>query len=140
MRKDPRHLLSVPGSVVLVLFVVGVIVSFAVPGNIYRGWFALTAFFLSLTFVLVYSRRSWRSTFAGRASMISMAVTVVYTGNAVLVLWWPFQGGYGYPRWEDVAEVVYLLIALAALYKLMVLVQAGRKTGAERDQTAEIHD
>ena len=139
MRKA-SHLLSVPGCVVLVLFVIGVVLSTSVPGSIYRGWFALAAFILSLAFVIEYSRRNWRATFAGRASMLFMGITVIYTLNVVLILWWPFHEAYGYPHWEDITEIIYLLLALAALYKLMVLIQAGRKTGAERDTTAEVHD
>lgn len=140
----PSRLLSAPGRLVLVLFVIGVVVSTLVPGNLYRGWFALAAFILSLTFVVEYSRRNWRATFAGRASMLSMSITVIYTLNVVLILWWPksgsFPGAYGYPYWEDATEIIYLLLALAALYKLMVLMQVGRRTGAERDPTAEVSD
>ena len=144
MPDSPRRLLSVPGWVVLALFVVGVVMSTFVPGNIYRGWFALAAFILSLSFVLEYSRRNWRATFAGRASMLSMSITVIYTLNVVLILWWPKSGSlshpYGYPYWEDTTEIIYLLLALAALYKLMVLMQAGRQTGEDRDPTAEVSD
>lgn len=139
MHKASRPLLT-PGRVVLVLFVIGVALSTFIPGNIYRGWFALAAFILSLAFVVEYSRRNWRTTFAGRASMLSMGITVIYTLNVVLILWWPFQETYGYPYWEDITEIIYLLLALAALYKLMVLMHAGRKTGDERDTTAEVHD
>lgn len=100
----------------------GVVVSVVLPGNAYRPWFALTAFILALTFVLVYSRRPWRSTYAGRAAMLSMSVTVVYTANVVAILWWP-SDGYGYPWWEDITEVVYLGLAVAAAYKLWALVR-----------------
>lgn len=144
MPDSPRRLLSIPGLVVLVLFVIGVAMSTFIPGNLYRGWFALAAFILSLVFVIEYSRRNWRATFAGRASMLSMGITVIYTLNVVLILWWPKSGSfahpYGYPHWEDATEIIYLLIALGALYKLMVLMQAGRQTGAERDTTAEVPD
>ena len=139
MRKAGRPLLT-PGRVILVLFVIGVVLSTFIPGNIYRGWFALAAFILSLAFVIEYSRRNWRATFAGRASMLFMGITVIYTLNVVLILWWPFHEAYGYPHWEDITEIIYLLLALAALYKLMVLVHAGRKTGAERDPTTEAPD
>lgn len=126
------------GRIILVLFAVGVIVSFVVPGNLYRGWFALAAFLFSLTFVLVYSRRNWRSTFAGRASMLSMGATVVYTANVVLILWWPFHEAYGYPYWEDATEIIYLTIALAALYKLLVLLRpTPRHPGERPDPTTE---
>lgn len=143
MHKAGRPLLT-PGRVILVLFVIGVVLSTSVPGNIYRGWFALAAFILSLVFVIEYSRRNWRATFAGRASMLSMGITVIYTLNVVLILWWPKSGSfahpYGYPHWEEATEIIYLLIALGALYKLMVLIHAGRQTGAERDTTAEVSD
>lgn len=140
MRKAQYPHPAFPEWTVLVLFLLGLAVSTFIPGNIYRGWFALVAFLFSLTFVLVYSRRNWRSTFAGRASMLSMTATVIYTANVVLVLWWPYSDDYGYPHWEDATEVIYLMIALAALYKLMVLMQAGRAPGDERDPTVEVSD
>lgn len=143
MRKTSRPLLT-PGWTVIVLFLLGLMASTFIPGNIYRGWFALAAFILSLVFVVKYSRRNWRATFAGRASMLSMAITVIYTLNVVLILWWPKSGSfahpYGYPHWEDTTEIIYLLLALAALYKLMALMQAGRQTGDEYDSTVEPHD
>lgn len=144
MRKASPPRPSTPEWTVLVLFLLGLMVSTFIPGNIYRGWFALAAFLLSLAFVLEYSRRNWRSTFAGRASMLSMSITVIFTLNVVLILWWPktgtFAHPYGYPYWEDITEIIYLLLALAALYKLMVLMRAGHQTGAERDTTAEVSD
>ena len=144
MRKANRLHPSVPEWTILALFLLGLALSTFIPGNIYRGWFALAAFISSLVFVIEYSRRNWSATFAGRASMLSMSTTVIFTLNAVLILWWPKSGAFahpdGYPYWEDATEIVYLLIALAALYKLMVLMQAGRKTDAERDTTAEVPD
>lgn len=144
MSKKYHGPLLTPGRTVIALFLLGLTASIFVPGNLYRGWFALAAFILSLAFVIEYSRRNWRATFAGRASMLSMAVTVIYTLNVVLILWWPKSGTfaqpYGYPYWEDVTEVIYLLLALAALHKLMVLMQAGRQTGDEHDPTVEPHD
>lgn len=52
--------------------------------------------------------------------MLSMSVTLLYTTNATLVLWWPHYD-YGYPHWESVTEFVYLCILLAVLYKLRAL-------------------
>lgn len=144
MRKDNQLHPSTPEWTVLVLFLLGVAVSTFIPGNIYRGWFALAAFTLSLVFVIWYSRRNWRSTFAGRASMLSMSITVIFTLNVVLILWWPktgtFAHPYGYPYWEDITEIIYLLLALAALYKLMVLMRAGRQTDDKHDPTVEPQD
>lgn len=144
MRKVQHPRPSAPEWTVLILFVAGVALSTFIPGNIYRGWFGLAAFILSLAFVIGYSRRNWRSTFAGRASMLSMSITVIFTLNVVLILWWPktgtFAHPYGYPHWEDITEIIYLLLALAALYKLMVLIQAGRQTGDKHDPTVEAHD
>lgn len=127
MRKASRAAARRPGSVVGVLLLMGVIASLAIPGNIYRGWFALAAFIFSVAFVAEYARRNWRSTFAGRATMISVIVTCVYTANAVLFLWWPYpsDGEYGYPHWEDVTGAVLLFLALSALYKLLALWRAG---------------
>lgn len=127
MRKFFRAAAHRPGTSIITLLLAGILVSSIIPGNIYRGWFALAALIFSALFVREYSRRNWRSTFAGRSTMISMVVTVVYTANAVMILWWPFAHWeqYGYPYWEDITEVVYLLLALAALYKLLALWQAG---------------
>lgn len=120
------------------ILAIGIVISVLVPGNIYRGWFAAAALVFSFTFVLVYSRRNWRATFAGRASMLSMSTTVIYTSNAVAILWWPFTPGTGYPHWEDVTEVVYLLLAVAALYKLMVLLRASTlEPGELEDPTTQ---
>lgn len=102
------------------LILTGVVLSMALPGNAYRPWFALAAFGFSLTFVIVYSRRPWRTTYAGRATMLSMSVTVVYTANVTLILWWPGHE-YGYPYWEDITELIYLGLAVAAAYKLRAL-------------------
>lgn len=126
-RRPPPH---VDEWIVGALFAIGVLAATVIPGNIYRGWFALAALILSLAFVLVYSRRNWRSTFGGKASMLSMVITVIYTANVVAILWYPFQNEqgtqYGYPYWEDATEVIYLLLALAALYKFMTLMRAGK--------------
>lgn len=113
------------GRAALVIFFVCATFAVLIPRSaIYRGWFALGAFLLSLVFVAVYSRRNWKSTFGGRASMLSMATTVVYTGNACMILWWPYSGEYGYPNWEVVTELVYLLIMVQVIYKLLALLRA----------------
>lgn len=108
-----------------IVVVVGLVLAFVTPGAIYRGWFALAAFLASATFVIVYSRRAWRTTYAGRATMLAMCVTTAYSGNAALILWWP-ASEYGYPGWENVVEVIYLGLAIAALYKLRALTRAER--------------
>lgn len=131
-----------PDKVIFAFLIIGTVISVVIPGNIYRGWFALAAFVFSVLFVLEYRRRNWRSTFAGRSSMISMLVTIIYTGNVVLILWWPFPHAekYGYPYWEDATEIIYLLLALAALYKLVALHRAGHPRQGPPDPTAEVKD
>ena len=52
--------------------------------------------------------------------MVSMSVTMLFTGHASLMLWWP-SITLGYPHWETVMEIIYLLIAAAALYKIRAL-------------------
>lgn len=84
-------------------------------GDQYRVGFSGLAFLVSLMFVAVYSRYDWRTTYAGRATMIAMSVTVIYTSHATLILIWP------YPHWETTQALIYLLVAYAAVYKLRAL-------------------
>lgn len=88
-----------------------------------RPWLALMSAIVSLVFVIVYSFRPWRKTYAGRAAMLSMCVTLLYTSNASLILWWP-RYEYGYPYWADITEFVYLAILIAVLYKLRALTRS----------------
>lgn len=73
---------------------------------------------MSLAFVLIYRRRTWRSTYAGRATMIAMCVTTVYTGHATAILVWRYGG------WETAQALVYLFVAYAVLYKLRALTRS----------------
>src|SRR5690606_8455821 len=104
----------------IALFVCGGILSLLTPSGELRPWFALIAFLCAGTFVVRYIRRPWRNTPAGVAVMISMSVTTLYTGHATLMFWYP-DVIYGYPNWETVMEFIYLLIAIAALYKTKAL-------------------
>lgn len=126
MREQRFHFYRyLDGRTAFVIFLLGAAFVLLVPRTlIYRGWFALGAFLLSLLFVLVYSRRNWRSTFGGRASMLSMLTTVAYTANVCMYLWFPHDGGLGYPGWEQVTELVYLLIMVTVVYKLFALFRA----------------
>lgn len=112
----------------LSLLLIGGIAVALSEGRGLRPHLALAGAIVSLIFVLVYSTRPWRKTYAGRAAMLSMCVTVFYTGNAALILWWP-RYDYGYPHWENVTELVYLCILLAALYKLRALVRQPGQSG-----------
>lgn len=102
------------------LFVVGFATVLLTDGAGIRAYFAGVAFILALTFVLVYSRRAWRTTYAGRAAMLSMIVTTLYTANATVILWWP-QYDSGFPFWEQTTEFIYFAVAMAVLYKLRAL-------------------
>lgn len=111
---------------------VGVVLVFTNHGSIYRGWFAGGAFLVSLTFVLVYRRRCWRSTYAGRSTMLSMSVTTLYTGHTSLVLWWPYNG------WEKGHALTYLAILIAVLYKLMALTRQSDPAADAADPTTDM--
>lgn len=102
------------------LFAILLVVVLATDGTGARPYFAGAACILSGTFVVLYWRRSWRTTYAGRAAMLSMVVTTMYTANATLILWWPHYD-YGFPNWEDTTEFIYMCVAMAALYKLRAL-------------------
>lgn len=118
------------------LFAVGLIVVVATEGTGARAYFALTAFILALSFVLLYSRRAWRTTYAGRAAMLSMIVTTMYTANATLILWWPHYD-HGFPFWEQTTEFIYFAVAMAALYKLRALTRKP-KVGSVNDPTTDM--
>lgn len=96
----------------------GAVLVFTTEGGVYRGWFAGAAFLISLAFVIVYSRRPWRTTYAGRATMLSMATTTLYTGHTTLVLWWQ------YPGWEKGQALTYLAILIAVWVKWRALTRA----------------
>lgn len=98
----------------------GTALSVLTPTGELRPFLSLFAFLCALVFVARYSTRPWRSTPAGVAVMVSMTVTMIYTGHASLMLWWP-SAMYGYPHWQTVMEIVYLLIAAAAMYKIRAL-------------------
>ena len=115
----------------IALFVCGGILSLLTPSGELRPWFALIAFLCAGTFVVRYSRRPWRNTPAGVAVMVSMSVTTIYTGHATLMFWHP-NVIYGYPHWETVMEFIYLLIAIAALYKTKALTHEYRGKGRHR--------
>lgn len=119
----------------IILIVLGAAVSILTPGDIYRGWFALAAAITSWVFVAVYSQYSWRKTYAGRATMLAMVVTSIYTTNATLVLWYPNGGERGYPGWTDITELIYLALAVSALYKLRALTR--QEPQDEKDPTKQ---
>lgn len=115
----------------IALFLCGVVFSILTPSGELRPWFALIAFLCAVTFVVRYAFRRWSSTPAGIAVMVSMAVTTVYTGHATLMFWYP-DVIYGYPHWETVMEIIYLLIAIAALYKTKALTRENPGEGRRR--------
>lgn len=113
------------------VFIAGVLLSLLTPSGELRPWFSAIAFVCAFTFVIRYAFRPWRSTPAGVAVMVSMAVTTLYTGHATLMFWYP-NVIYGYPNWETVMEVIYLLIAIAALYKTKALTHEYKGEGPAR--------
>lgn len=115
----------------IALLACGGMLSLLTPSGELRPWFALIAFLCAGTFVVRYIRRPWRNTPAGVAVMISMCVTTVYTGHATLMFWYP-DIIYGYPHWETVMEFIYLLIAIAALYKTKALTRETPGEGRRR--------
>lgn len=120
----------------LILLMVGITISLLTPDGEFRQWFALVAFLSAFTFVTRYSTRPWSSTPAGIAVMLSMSVTTIYTGHATLMFFYP-SVIYGYPEWETVMEIIYLLIALAALYKTRALTRDGSGKGGAVDEDVE---
>ena len=111
-------------SLFAVVAIVGMSVSLLGDTEVVRPYFAVLACVLSFTFMVVYAFRPWRSSFAGRAAMLFTSAVFLFTLNAVAILWWP--GGEGYPGHKDVTELVYVYLALAALYKLLALIGARR--------------
>lgn len=99
---------------------IGTIVAILTPTGELRPFLAVFAFLCAVVFIARYSTRPWRSTPAGVAVMVSMTVTMIFTGHASLMLWWS-SIAVGYPHWETVMEIIYLLIASAALYKIRAL-------------------
>lgn len=95
--------------------VVGVGLVVFAGGAAHRGWIVSLSFVAAVTFVIVYGRLSWRSTYAGRATMFAMRVTALYTGHTALGLWWR------YPYWETGQTIVYLFILISVTYKLLAL-------------------
>ena len=117
-----------------VLFLAAGAVAILAGGGIeYRGWFSGLAFAVSLVFVLTYRRYSWRTTYAGRATMIAMCVTVIYTAHATLTLAWRYEG------WEITQAFIYLLVAYAAGYKLRALTRRPNPAAAN-DPTTDMTD
>lgn len=108
-----------------VLLVVGVTVSLTGDTDTARPYFALLACALSLTFMVVYAFRPWRSTYAGRAAMLLTSAVFLFTLNATAILWWP--GGAGYPNYDQGTELVYVYLAYAILYKLLALIETRGK-------------
>ena len=115
------------------ILILGVVAIFLTPLGEARKWFILPAAILSVSFVLVYSRRPWRSTYAGRAVMISTSVTAIYSTQAAIILWYPSHV-YGYPGWQNVQEFIYLLIALAMGYKLRAVTRESRPDNREDEK------
>lgn len=106
--------------IIATIFTIGVIFSILTPTGELRPFLSLFAFLSALIFVTRYSTRPWRSTPAGVAVMLSMSVTMIYTGHATFMHWWP-DVAYGYPHWETVMEIIYLMIVIAAMYKIRAL-------------------
>lgn len=123
----------VDGVVFWTILILGVVAIFLTPSGEARQWFILPAALLSLVFVLVYSRRPWRTTYAGRAVMISTAVTTIYSTQAAIILWYPSHV-YGYQGWQNVQEFIYLLIALAMGYKLRAVTRESRPDNREDEK------
>lgn len=116
-------------AVSVVILAVGAAVILWGGGTEYRGWFSGLAFAVSLVFVAIYQRRTWRATYAGRATMIAMCVTIVYTGHATVTLSWRYDG------WETTQAFIYLLVAYAALYKLRALTRRSNPAAANDPTT-----
>lgn len=111
-----RFLTGLPG--LLVLGASGLVAMVVLGPTVARPWIAAAAAVVGWVFLAVYSRRRWRSTYAGRAAMLmTFAVSAAMTNNATLLLW----PGRGYPLWEYVSTVLYVGVGLAIVYKLGAL-------------------
>lgn len=112
----PRHDESKWDRVVFTaITLAGVLVIVFAGGAAHREWIVTFSFVLACLFVLVYRRYNWRSTYPGRATMLAMRVTSLYTGHASLVLWWE------YPHWEVGQTLVYWAIFISVAYKLLAM-------------------
>lgn len=116
------------------LAVVGILIAILTPEGAGRPYFAALSCICGLVFILVYRQYDWRTTYAGRATMLAMCVYTLYTANATVIHWWP-NGEFGYPYWENITEVVYVTLAVAALYKLRALTR--RDSSRRRDPTTD---
>lgn len=112
----------------------GIVLSLLTPTGELRPFLSLFAFLCALSFIVRYVTRPWSSTPAGIAVMVSMTVTMIYTGHASLMLWWP-SAMYGYPHWQTVMEIIYLFIAAAAMYKIRALTREDPREGPKPDDS-----